>query len=256
MAKVKLTFRNATNTWQVRGSTDEEKTISSLAESLISQLNLPTTDECIWLGDLVELIGKSVTLYHPRQGILDPEKRVKDYSDLFDETLVVYVDYELSDMLTALQLDTVEERADSGLHSIMRLVVVRWENEYYPIMLPLQLTPQGNIEGSLLSTIVVQQINHIRGVFVDPATVPLGHYYNHRTNVEINPFDRESLIGDLISHGDLLEYRTPYAMPAGEVGAGLDIVIVNDGSETSAARTAPDESLLAEIKISAIEDID
>lgn len=259
MATIDLTLRNATDTWQIQGVAQQEETIGNLINSLISQLNLPLAGQSSQLGELLTLTGESATLYHPRQGILDPQKKVKEYGALFDEPLVFYAKCELSEMVPSLSVDI-----DKPFETFIRLATIKWESNYYPILLPAKSTPQGNIEGSLLSTLVVQQINQIEKIQIDPTTIPAGHYYNHRTKTEIHPLDRDSLIGDLISHGDLLEYRTAYTMPTGEPASGLDIVIVNDAgesstsesniSESSTNESTPDDSLLAEITISPIED--
>lgn len=249
MATIDLTLRNATNTWQIQGVAQKEETIGNLINSLISQLNLPLAGKSSQLGELITLTGESVTLYHPRQGILDPQKKVEEYSALLDEPLVIYAKYELSEMLPSLSVDT-----EKPFETFIRLATIKWENDYYPILLPAKSTPQGNIEGSLLSTLVVQQINRIEKSLVDPTTIPIGYYYNHRTKTEIHPLDRDSLIGDLISHGDLIEYRTDYTMPTIDPSSGLDIVILDEAGESNTAESASEDSLLAEITISPIED--
>lgn len=265
MATVNLTFRNATNSWQATVSAEEEETIEQLGERLVASLNLPMADERSQLGQVIPMAGESVSLYHPRRGILDPQKNVDDYSSLYNDPWVVYVKYELADLLSSLHLATERSatessrnpEADNRFHTLVRLATVKWEDGYYPILLPAQATPQGHIEGSLLNTVVVQQINHIRRVVVDPARLPDGHYYNLNTKREIDPFDQESLIGTVVNHGDLLEYRTSYPVPHVQRGGvesdsaapELDIVILERPQEQE-----PDANLLDSITISPIEE--
>ena len=268
MTTVNLTFRNATDTWQIAIAADEDETIESLCERLVVSLNLPLAEQSSHIGQILPVAGNSFTIYHPRHGILDPQKNVEAYSSLYNDPWVVSVEYELADLLSSLHLatETAHEQdpnssesepleVDSSFETLVRLATVKWENDYYPVLLPAQATPQGHIEGSLLSTVVVQQINRCRRVAVDPARLPFGHYYNLNTRREIDPFDSQSLIGALVNHGDLLEYRTTYPMPQmnrAEIditAPDLDIVIL-DRPEA----VAPDASLLDSITISPVEE--
>lgn len=250
---IPLTISNATRTWQIERQVNENATVEALIDALSNELNLPLPGEYTELGEMVTVVGSTASLYHPRHGILANEKKISEYASLLDDPLILHFEYELEDLLATLQLDE-----ENSFDEMLRMVTVNWHDEHYPILLPARATPQGNIEGSLMSTLIIEQLNRIRDVYIDPATIPHGQFYNSRTQQLIQPLDRVTVIGDQIRHGDMLEYRTNFAMPTStppvDLGPDLDIVILDDAASVQVQTPQPDSSILNEISISPMMD--